>query len=50
MANLEKNKSTRICAKILKVRTYSLLLFSKRNLVAKKPSMSKVREVIITDG
>jgi hypothetical protein len=31
MANIEKIKSTRTCAKILKVRTYSLLLFSKRN-------------------
>jgi hypothetical protein len=28
---IEKNKSTRTCAKILKVRTHSLLLFSKRN-------------------
>jgi hypothetical protein len=50
MANLEKNKPTRTCAKILKVRTYSLLLFSKRNLVAKKPIMSRVGEVDITDG
>jgi hypothetical protein len=38
MANLEKNKPNRICAKILKVRTYSLLLFSKRNPVAKSLS------------
>jgi hypothetical protein len=50
MANLEKSKPTRTCAKILKVRTYSLLLFSKRNSVAKKPIMSRVREVVITDG
>jgi hypothetical protein len=50
MANLEKNKSTITCAKILKVRTYSLLLFGKRNLVAKKPIMSRVSEVVITDG
>jgi hypothetical protein len=34
MANLGKNKVTRTCAKILKVRTYSLLLFNKRNPVA----------------
>jgi hypothetical protein len=38
MVNLEKNKPTRTCAKILKVRTYSLLLFSKRNPVAKSLS------------
>jgi hypothetical protein len=50
MANLEKNKSTRTCAKILKVRTYSLLLLSKRNPVAKKPIMSRVGEVVIIDG
>jgi hypothetical protein len=50
MANLEKNKPTRTCSKILKVRTYSLLLFSKRNPVAKKPFMSKTGEVVITDG
>jgi hypothetical protein len=49
MANLEKDKPTRICDKILKVRTYSLLLFSKRNQVAKKPFMSRVGEVVITD-
>jgi hypothetical protein len=35
MANVVKIKLTRTCAKILKVRTYSLLLFSKRNLVDK---------------
>jgi hypothetical protein len=50
MANLEKNKLTRTYAKILKVRTYSLLLFSKRNPVAKKPFMSRVGEVVITGG
>jgi hypothetical protein len=50
MANLEKNKPTITCAKVLKVRIYSLLLFSKRNLVAKKPFMSRVGEVAITDG
>jgi hypothetical protein len=50
LANLEKNKLTRTCAKILKVRTYSLLLFSKRNPVAKKPFVSRVGEVVITDG
>jgi hypothetical protein len=50
LANLEKNKPTRTCAKILKVRTYTLLLFSKRNLVAIKPFMSRVGEVVITDG
>jgi hypothetical protein len=38
LANLESNKPTRTCAKILKVRTYSLLLFSKRNPVAKSLS------------
>jgi hypothetical protein len=38
MANLVKIKPTRTCAKILKVRTYSLLLFSKRNPVAKSLS------------
>jgi hypothetical protein len=50
MDNLEKSKPTRICAKILKVRTYSLLLFSKKNPVAKKPVMSRVGEVVISDG
>jgi hypothetical protein len=50
MANLVKIKPTRTCAKILKVRTYSLLLFSKRNSVAKKPFMSRVGEIVITDG
>jgi hypothetical protein len=50
MANLEKSKPTRTCAKILKVRTYSLLLFNKTNPVAKKPIMSRVGEVVITDG
>jgi hypothetical protein len=39
MANVVKIKPTRTCAKILKVRTYSLLLFSKSNPVAKKPFM-----------
>jgi hypothetical protein len=38
MANLVKIKPTRTCAKVLKVRTYSLLLFSKRNSVAKSLS------------
>jgi hypothetical protein len=38
MAKLVKLKPTRTCAKILKVRTYSLLLFSKRNPVAKSLS------------
>jgi hypothetical protein len=38
MANLVNIKPTRICAKIFKVRTYSLLLFSKRNSVAKSLS------------
>jgi hypothetical protein len=38
MDNLGKNKPTRICAKIVKVRTYSLLLFSKRNAMAKSLS------------
>jgi hypothetical protein len=50
MDNLVKMKPTRTCAKILKVRTYSLLLFSKRNSEAKKPFMSIVGEVVITDG
>jgi hypothetical protein len=50
MANLEKNKPTRTCAKILKVRIYFLLLFSKRNPVVKKSIMSRVGEVVITDG
>jgi hypothetical protein len=36
LANVVKIKPTRTCAKILKVRTYSLLLFSKSNPVAKK--------------
>jgi hypothetical protein len=36
MANIEKNKPNRTYAKILKVRIYSLLLFRKRNPVAKK--------------
>jgi hypothetical protein len=47
---LVKVKPTRTCAKFLKVRTYSLLLFSKRNPVAKKPFTSRVGEVVITDG
>jgi hypothetical protein len=38
MANVVKTKLTRTCAKILKVRTYSFLLFSKRNPVAKSLS------------
>jgi hypothetical protein len=50
MTNLVKNKLTRTCAKTLKVRTYSLLLFNKINPVAIKPSMSRVGEVVITDG
>jgi hypothetical protein len=50
LANLVKIKPTRTCAKILKVRTYSLLLFSKRNSVAQKPFISRVGEVVITDG
>jgi hypothetical protein len=50
MANVVKIKPTRTCAKILKIRTYSLLLFSKSNPVAKKPFMSRVGEVDITDG
>jgi hypothetical protein len=49
-ANLEKNKPTRTCAKILKVRTYSLLLFSKRNPVAIKPIMSRVGKVVSPTG
>jgi hypothetical protein len=49
MANLVKIKPTRTCAKILKVRIYSLLLFSKSNLVARKPFMSRDGEVDITD-
>jgi hypothetical protein len=36
LANLEKNKPTRTCAKILKTGTCSLLPFSKRNPVAQK--------------
>jgi hypothetical protein len=39
LANVVKIKPTRTCAKILKVRIYSLLLFSKSNPVAKKPFM-----------
>jgi hypothetical protein len=39
LANVVKIKTTRTCAKILKVRTYSLLLFSESNPVAKKPFM-----------
>jgi hypothetical protein len=39
MDDLVKIKPTRTCAKILNVRTYSLLLFSKSNPVAKKPFM-----------
>jgi hypothetical protein len=50
LANLEKIKLTRTCAKTLKIRTYSLLLFSKRNSGGKKPVMSRVGEVVITDG
>jgi hypothetical protein len=50
MDNLEKNKSTRTCDKILNVRTYSLLLSAKETPVAKKPIMSRVGEVDITDG
>jgi hypothetical protein len=50
MANLVKIKPTRTWSKILKVKTYSLLLFSKSNPVAKKPFMSRVGEVDLTDG
>jgi hypothetical protein len=50
MANLVNNKPTRTCVKILKVRTYSLLLFSKKKPVAIKPFMSRVGEVGVTDG
>jgi hypothetical protein len=50
MANLVNIKPTRTCVKILKVRIYSLLLFSKKNLVAKKSFMSRVGEIVITDG
>jgi hypothetical protein len=50
MANLEKTKPTRTCAENLKIRTYSLLLFSKRNPVAIKPIMSRIGEVVIIDG
>jgi hypothetical protein len=50
LANVVKIKPTRTCAKILKVRTYSLLLFSKSNPGAKKPFMSRIGEVVITDG
>jgi hypothetical protein len=50
MSNLVKIKLTRTCAKILKVRTYSLLLFYKSNTVARKPFMPRVGEVDITDG
>jgi hypothetical protein len=50
MANLVKIKPTRTCAKILKIRVCSLLLFSKRNPVAKKPFMSRVGEVDISMG
>jgi hypothetical protein len=50
MDNLVKLKPTRTCAKILKVRAYSLLLFSKIDPVAKKPFMSRVGELVITDG
>jgi hypothetical protein len=35
LANLEKNKPTRTCAKIFKVRTYSLLLLKKKPNVHK---------------
>jgi hypothetical protein len=38
MANLVKIKPTRTYAKILKVRAYSLLLFSKRNPMDKSLS------------
>jgi hypothetical protein len=38
MANLAKNKPTRTCAKVLIVRAYALLLFSKRNPVAQSLS------------
>jgi hypothetical protein len=47
---LVKDKPTNTCAIILKVRTYSLLLFSKRNPEAQKPFMSRIGEVVITDG
>jgi hypothetical protein len=50
MANLVKIKPTRTLAKILKARAYSLLIFSKRNPVAKKKFMSRVGELVITDG
>jgi hypothetical protein len=50
MANLVKIKPTRTGAKILKVRTYALLLFSKKKLSGQKPFMSRVGEVVMTDG
>jgi hypothetical protein len=50
MANLETSIPTRTFAKILKVRTYSLLLFGKRNPVAKKPIMSRVGDLVIPTG
>jgi hypothetical protein len=37
LANVVKIKPTRTCAKILKVRTHSLLLFSKKKLSGQKP-------------
>jgi hypothetical protein len=50
MANLVKIKLTRTCAKNLKVRTYSSLLFSKIKSNGQKPFMSRVGEIVITDG
>jgi hypothetical protein len=42
VGTLKNGKQLEFCAKILKVRTYSLLHFSKRTLPAKKPLMSRV--------
>jgi hypothetical protein len=50
MDNLVKNKPTRTCAKILKVRTYSLLRFSKNNPSSQKPFMSTSGKVVIPTG
>jgi hypothetical protein len=48
MANVVKIKPTRTCAKILKVRTYSLLLFSKETQWPKSFSCLEFGDVDIT--
>jgi hypothetical protein len=47
MANLGKNKATRTCAKILDI---LFSTFQQKKPSSQKPFMSRVGEVVITDG